>query len=352
MKCFLIFIFAWSMSASAATELRNVVMSDGSIIQVCTRYPASRIVAPKPALMLLMGSGKYDACRAIESHELDAIVDNGTILFTRQKRGIMRDPLTGSLKVDADIYQKVDLNVLKSDAVDSFLALAADRRVDAKQIGIIGGSEGTILSSYIASQAGLVKDVTLISTAVEDFRGLLERQLYEILPRDLIQQFDKDSDRSLSREEISNEFLSNSDLAPFQSIAGVKGFITQSDLVAEIRRVIAASVANGENKFFMSPIGGEVSLAWYKSALQMPSISDELLTLSVPLHFYHGTLDENTLVAPVRALQDRAQVLGKSNFEFTYFEGLQHELTMPIIFNIIKAASERVDAVNPKKGPI
>jgi fermentation-respiration switch protein FrsA (DUF1100 family) len=48
----------------------------------------------------------------------------------------------------------------------------------------------------------------------------------------------------------------------------------------------------------------------------------------IPVGLFHGSADANTPIEGTRALEARSKAAGKTNFEFHYFDGLDHSLSV------------------------
>jgi hypothetical protein len=84
----------------------------------------------------------------------------------------------------------------------SFVAISAHSSVEYTDVKFNeGGSEGTTLSTHIATHHPEVVDVVLASSMVENFSQLYTPQMYEILPSQMISMIDKDGDGLLSGDD-------------------------------------------------------------------------------------------------------------------------------------------------------
>lgn len=347
MKFILVFaLTALSAVAKAQTQFSQLRTSDGDEIQVCTRYPDStRFPGARPAIMVLMGSGISDACggKVGGGKYVDGLLDKGIVIFAKQKRGIQHDPKTGTYTADFVRYAKSDFPTLKSDTLQAFEFLMRDPRVDSKRTALWGISEGTILATHLALHHPEVKEMDLVSSVVEDFSALYHRQIYELLPKDLMEIYDTNHDGFLSSSEITNLFLVDSGLHTFKNIDtdGDKQ-LSEKELSAEIKRVVAESLIKKDDTFFLSKLGGSVSGRWVQSAMNLQALTPQILNLKVPTYLHHGTADSNTSVQPLYSLEKRAKAIGKLNLRFRYYRGLAHQLSPQIIVKSMLETAERL----------
>lgn len=348
MKFYLVFVLTTliAIASKAQTQFSQLRMADGENIQVCTRYPnEARFPGRRPALMILMGSGISDACGGKVGGGLyvDELLEKGVVIFARQKRGIQHDPKTGKYTADFARYARSDFPTLKSDTLAAFEFLLKDPRVDSKKAALWGISEGTILATYLGIRHPEIKEMDLVSSVVEDFSALYQRQIYELLPKDLMEIYDRNRDGYLSPSEITNLFLVDSGLHTFKNIDTDKDSrLSEKELTAEIKRVVAESLIKKDDTFFLSKLGGSVSGRWVRSALALKSLLPQILSLRMPTYLHHGTGDSNTSIQPVYSLEKTAKAAGKLNLRFRYYQGLAHQLSPQILVNSMREAAERL----------
>jgi pimeloyl-ACP methyl ester carboxylesterase len=333
-------------NACASIEYNDVKLADGVIVQTCARFPDPVIFpGPRPAVMINLGSGLYDYCRdrTIKSDYVDAMLAKGVVVFISLKRGIRHNPADNTFTSDIALFSQATLPQLKADALQSFEHYQNDPRIDSCKMALWGGSEGTLLSVFIASKHPEVSEVHLASSMIEDFPTLYARQMYEILPRDLISSLDQNHDGMISKSEVPSDFLKNAGLDNFEAIdANHDSLLSANELSNEIRSVIARSLETHDNTFFLSDFGGRLTANWVQSAMNEEPLGPRVLALNMPVHLYHGTADENALVQPVYALEQQAKSLGRTNIQFTYYPGLTHELTRDVIAQMLIQISENL----------
>lgn len=333
-------------TAQAEIEYKDLLLGDGTTIQTCTRYPDNQqFSGPRPAIMLIAGSGLYDSCHAklIGGDLSDQIAERGVILFLVQKRGLRHDSTSNTFTTDLDRYTQSDFPHLKSDALQAFESLQKSRRVDPSKIAVWGGSEGTVIATHIGLLHPELREIVLISSAIEPFPKLYARQMYELLPRQIIEAFDKNKDGVLHSNEITNPFLLDSGLNSFAKIdLNQNTSLDFHEISEEIKKVISDSLANNKDKFFLSEMGGTVTANWVRSGLNLELQAPQVLQLSIPTYLHHGTADENILVQPVYDLEIDAKKMKKTNLHFRFYEGLGHELTQETTSKIFLDSIDRI----------
>lgn len=344
MKMFLVLSLFISAVANADIEFNTLTTPEGVEFQTCARYPDPiRFPGKRPVLMFIQGSGLYDTCLRLEQLWGTGIVERGVIVFSRQKRGIQVEPQTKNVEIDRSLYIENDLSSLKRDSVQAFESLLANPRVDASRIAIGGGSEGTWIATEIGLKHPEVKEITLISSAMERFDTAFERQVTHLIPFEIISALDKNKSTTLSVDEISESTLAESGMLTFNQIdVNHDGQINADELATDIRRAVNFSLATGDNTFFLSDFGGGVSVHWLQSAYKESPLASSVLQLVMAVYLHHGKADINALVGPVLDLESQAKQMNKTNLIFSYYDGLRHELTKDVLYKILFDIADRI----------
>jgi len=127
---------------------------------------------PFPGVVLLGGSGPTDRDETVAGHKTflvlsDFLTRKGIAVLRYDKRGIAQS--TGN-------YADAALEDFVQDAQSAFAYLKSRKEVDAKQLGIIGHSEGGILGSLLATRSSEVHWLVLMGTPVTTGEKTLLRQ--------------------------------------------------------------------------------------------------------------------------------------------------------------------------------
>lgn len=345
MKFFLNFLLLVGFSAHAEIEFINLKSADNADIQTCARYPdPAKFPGRRPVLMFIQGSGLYDTCLRLERVWGDEIVQRGVIVFSRQKRGIQVDPETRNVNIDYDLYVKNTIPSLMEDSNLAFESLLHNSRVDLNRIAIAGGSEGVWMATSIGNRHPEIREISLISSGIERFDVLFDRQLSVLIPEGLVSALDQDHSGALSISELSDATLSSKGLLSFSEIdKNQDDQMDKEELAAELRRAVNHALATGNNTFLLSDFGGGVSVPWLKSAYQLAPFAPEILKLKMPVIIHHGTADINASVRPIYELQKEAGLQGKTNFQFMYYDGLGHELSKDVLYKILFDLADRLN---------
>jgi len=330
-------LLLFSLSCRAEIEFRSVRTFDGATIQTCIRYPDSqKFPGRRPAILFIQGSGNDDACLRLEGGYGTGITDRGVAIFAKQKRGIEVDVQSRVVRFDTAKFVTNTLPSLEQDAVAAFADLQSIARVDSKHISVAGGSEGTHLATAIAEQHPEIQELSLISSMIESFDRLYERQLSVLIPQEIISALDKNKSGTLSPNEMDDATLHTNGLLSFESIdTDHDNEISKTELAAELHRALAYSLASGDETFPLSDFGGHISVEWLRSAYTAKPLGPRILNLKIPTTLHHGTADLNASIQPVYDLQKRALAEGKTNLQFIYYDGLTHELSKDVIYKIL-----------------
>jgi len=340
--------FFFSMVCRANLEFQSIKASDGVEIQTCARFPeAAKFPGKRPALFFIQGSGLYDTCLRLERTWGDGIVGRGVEIFGRQKRGITVNPLTRVVNIDKTLFGQNDLISLKLDSIAAFEALQNDSRINSNRITVAGGSEGAWMATAIALKHPEVFEVSLISSPIERFDTLFERQLSELAPTEVIDSLDKDHSGALTPEELPNSLLAGNGLLPFSEIdSNHDSRIDKSELGMEFHRAVDHALVTNDDTFLMSDFGGGISVAWLKTAFQIEPLGPEILKLNMPVTLHHGKADTNALVEAVYKLELEAKTLQKTKIDFVYYDGLTHELNKDVLYKILFDLADRLNGPN------
>lgn len=337
MKTICLITLLFPLLGLASIEFRTVRTLDGETIQTCIRYPDPvKFPGRRPAIMFIQGSGMDDACLRLSRPYGTGIVERGVAIFGRQKRGITADLQTQTFEVDPQKFATNTLPSLESDAIAAFEDLQSISRIDPKRISVAGGSEGTILATAIAEKHPEIHELSLISSMIENFDRLYERQISVLVPQEIMSAMDGDKSGCLSPLELNDVTLYENGLLNFKSVdSNQDGQVDKAELAAELHRALAYSLATDDDKFPMSDFGGRTSVKWLRSAYQAKPLGPRVLNLSVSTTLHHGRADINTSVEPIYDLQKQASESNKLNLHFVYYDGLTHEMSKDVIYKIL-----------------
>ena len=262
--------------------------------------------------------------------------------FSYEGRGIrMGTELPRYEKIDWDIYNTSTLENKVRDVISAIEIVRKQKGVDTSQIFLIGASEGTLLAAEAASRVpkqvkGLLLYGVLTSNMRENFKYIVTDGSYVAY----LGYFDIDKDGRISREEFEKDrsgfrkrSLTNIDFKVFDK--DNDGFFTVEDRRALSSVLVqAADTENWEvlNAWLKSAAAVATPKGWFQDHFAHKPIWDFLSQLKQPIGFFQGAQDISVPIAGVRNLEERAKKEGKKNFEFYYFDDLDHSLNIGFYF--------------------
>jgi hypothetical protein len=258
--------------------------------------------------------------------------------FSYEGRGIrMGDAPPRYEQIDWDVYNTSTLENKVRDALTAVNVAREQPGVDPSRVFLMGTSEGTVLAAEAASRApgevhGLILYAVLSSTLQDALRYMAADGAFVTL-REL---FDTSKDGRISREELNADArrlrAAGLDTVTFEQLdANADGTFTAEDF-RQLRkdRLDAIDAARFESIYAWLKVSAAVSIPknWVEDHFAHPPMWTFLSPLKIPVGLFHGTADQLTPVAGVKALEERALKEGKSNLRFQYFDGLDHSLRL------------------------
>lgn len=216
--------------------------------------------------------------------------------------------------------------------------LKKDKRFKDCRIILYGMSEGTIIASMVAERKKVKVDALFL-------HGYANENMYDIIRWQnsgegiLIMVnsiFDKDGDKSVSREEYESsdkvvaayrKYLFQ-DL-PFDTVDIVKdGRIDIKDIAPArlafhdtlMQHITAKDDAWISNHYF------RITTAWCRECFALEANKTRLVRVNIPIHIFHGTTDAHVPIEGVYDLASRFKVCGKDNLTLHIFENHNHDL--------------------------
>jgi len=262
--------------------------------------------------------------------------------FGYEGRGIrMGDSPPRYEKIDWDIYNTSTLENKVRDLMSAIEVVRKQKGVDTSQIFLIGASEGTLLAAEAASRVpkqvkGLMLYGVLTSNMRENYKYLVTDGAYVAY----LTYFDSDKDGKISTEEFEQ------DRAGFRkrSLPGIKFSVFDRNgdgvFTVDERRelsaglVKAADTENWEvlNSWLKVSAAVATPKGWFQDHFAHKPIWEFLSKLNQPIGFFQGAKDSSVPIAGVHALEERAKQAGKKNWEFYYFDNLDHSLNIGVYF--------------------
>jgi acetyl esterase/lipase len=293
----------------------------------------------------------------------EKLAEMNVAFFSYEGRGIrMGDALPRYEQIDWDVYNTSTLENKVRDALTAVDVVRAQKGIDPEKIFLLGTSEGTLLAAEAASRApdkvkgGLIL-YAVLSTTLKDALIYMSGDGEFIVWRRVL---DTDRDTKISKAEF--EEPNRSRQLGVQNVAfdivdpDKDGFLTIDDFRTLRKPYLDAIAAdNFETIYGRLKTTAAVSIpkGWLEDHFAHAPMWTFLSSLTLPVGFFHGSADNLTSIEGVRNLEAQARKAGKSNFEFRYFDGLDHSLgivqwfargTLPAghqaIFDFIKARTQ------------
>jgi uncharacterized protein len=259
--------------------------------------------------------------------------------FSYEGRGIrMGDAPPRYEQIDWEIYNTSTLENKVRDILTAVDIVQKQKGIDPAKVFLMGASEGTLLAAEAAARApdkvkgGLIL-YAILSTTLKD---MLKYQGADGPFLVLSRLFDTDKDGRISRLEFETDAGKNRQrVLPnvmFETLDPDKdGFFTGEDYRTLRKPYLDAIEANNFEVIYAQLKGtAAVSLPrnWLEDHFAHPSMWTFLSPLTIPVGFFHGSADNLTPIQAVRNLEEQAKKVGKTNFAFRYFEGLDHSLNI------------------------
>lgn len=249
--------------------------------------------------------------------------------FSYEGRGIaMGDAPPRYEKIDRTIYDTSTLDNKVHDAISAVELVRKQPGVDPKRIYLMGASEGTLLAVEAASRipkevAGLVLYGVLTTNMRENFKYILSDGAF--LPYRLA--LDKDDDAKVSKAEFGAVSKTGWDRVDPNG----DGYFTVEDMRVLTKKYIEAvdhedfGVLDAwatTNAAVATPKG------WFKDHFAHKPMWDFMSKLTIPVGCFQGNSDAMANPGGVKSMEEKARVAKKTNFEFHYFDGLDHSLNI------------------------
>ncbi len=261
--------------------------------------------------------------------------------FSYEGRGVtMGDGPPRFEKIDEEAYNTSTLENKVRDVLSAVRAIRTLDGVNPARIFLMGSSEGTLLSAEAAARAPEeVYGVVLYALLATPLKDALHFMSGEGAFMQIAAIFDRNRDGSVSPEEFENQAArTRAGLAGVtfaQLDADSDGVFESADFVT-VRKPLIDAIDAGTFDTIYGWLKVTASVAtpraWLEDHYAHPAIWAFLSKLTGPVGIFHGEADANTPVAATRALEAQAKAAGKTNFEFHYFEGLDHSLGVGAYF--------------------
>ena len=267
---------------------------------------------PSPAVLLIAGSGPIDRDETVFGHKpflvlADHLTKQGFVVLRVDKRGVGQS--TGN-------YSVATTDDFAADALAGVKYLKTRKEVDAKQIGLIGHSEGGLIAPMVAVKSNDVAFIVLMAAPCVTGEEILYAQ--EILISRAM---------GFTEEQISHQIDFQQQVL---SVIKKEPDLEKAEkLLREITAKQLANLPKDEQQVSADTIEAQMKRCnsrWFRYYLtNNPTIS--LKQLKVPVLVIHGELDSQ--VSPKQNLSVIAKSLEEArnrNYKIIEFPKLNHFL--------------------------
>ena len=259
---------------------------DGMTLHGVITIPKQKL---RGAVLMLVGSGKVDRDETtpadmtfsgkpekLFSQLSDSLVSAGFATFRYDKRGV----LDSEGNVDSKIWETADRDHLISDATDAAHVLLKELHLSAKEIILLGHSEGTIIATEVAiNLGGSVRALLLFGAQARSMKDMLHYQVVE----------------SRSKHASGNG--------------------KQEGPKEEYKKALEM-IATSKDKF--APDGKP--MGWYRQHFSAPANAERLAAVTGKKFIFQGELDPQTPIDEV----DRFKKAGVTDLTVHRYSNLGH----------------------------
>jgi len=268
----------------------------------------------------------------------DTLTKKGIGFFSYEGRGIgMGDEPPRYEKIEWKAFNTSTLDNKVEDILSAIKAVRKQAECKKTPILLMGASEGTLLAAEAASRApdsvqGLVLYAILAENLRETFKYIMSDGAFLAYRK----YFDTDKDGVITEEEFEKDpheyrasVLRNSPFFIFDK--NRDGQFTVDEMSA-LTKLYLDAVDNDNfavlQAWSKSSAGVSVPTQWFKDHFEHEVIWTFLSKLDIPVGCFHGAMDNNTPIAAVRTLEEKAKEAKKTKMKFHYFDDLDHSLNI------------------------
>lgn len=322
-------------------EIKTIKLSDDEEIRARLCLPDSLI---ETIVFCIPGTGPstYLTKRPTFNYfdELaNGFCEKGLAFFTYNRRGC-QDGENPPFFVDVDSAKYAKYTPIQEveDVECMINTLLNDNRFGKCKIILYGISEGTIIAALVAERKRCRTDAILLHGYAHDnmfdvIKWQDEGNGVMIIANSI---FDKNNDKTISRDEYENEDLQVSTYRsylfqnqPFDSLDIVENYLID---IQDIRRMRAPfhdeliKRIKNNDWFWIRSNYFNITPQWFKDHFRLEPNKTRLLRIDIPIHIFHGMEDANVPVESVYDMQSRFVVCNKTNLTVHVFEKHNHDL--------------------------
>lgn len=333
------------MENTVSSNVLEIQSFDGYNLQVRLTTPKYEKEIKK-LVIFVNGSGPntYDNKRKVEDVEFnyfdffaDAFSDNGIAFLSSSTRGVSQgNEAPFYAEISDEEYQKYTPANSVEDLLYIIEYIRSDSRFEKCEIYLLGWSEGTILAPLFAQKyPDRVSGLLLAGYVNINLKEILEWQNNGGASMVWYRRyFDRDGDGRVSKEEYTadpdgmvSKVLQNID---FEQIdINADGFIDEKDmdlLLTEHRESIFAAIDRNDDIWLKENYPVPLTSKWFKEHFELKANMEVLPTLELPIHIFHGDIDQSCNVKGAYDVREKFHELKKTNLSVHIFKDHNHDL--------------------------
>jgi alpha-beta hydrolase superfamily lysophospholipase len=331
--------------AGVVDTVLNFSATDGTRLEAKLSVPAGA-AGPVGVVFNLHGAGprnfdhrvryrdKAGEIKAVNYYDYYAreLAARGFAFFRMSKRGCSVDA-AGAPQVDRAVFSKVTSTVLLDDYARALDVLRARKEVNARDIILLGGSEGTRLAPQLAtrSPAGITR-LALMSYQADNIHDTVVWQNTVGPWRAITHLIPAAADDRLTRAEYDEALKTDATLAqrlPFAAFDTDRdAAITRDEAIRVVKPRLDAilKAVEDRNDDFLWAALVNLSSAYLLDGWKAEPTSALLLKVKVPIAIFHGEADGTTRVEGAREAAEAFTSAGRRDLTLFIYPGFDHDL--------------------------
>ena len=273
--------------------------------------------------------------------------------FTYNQRGARQSDEPPYREINEEELQTyLPLNAVE-DIHYMITAMKENERLKDSKVYLLGGSEGTLISTLFAEKYPDMVDGLFLFGYMND--NLSDTMIWQFSGGGMLplcrEHFDTDEQGRVSREEyeakaqntinslgITFEELAAAAKFTFDEIdANQDGYMDEEEMLPfgaalfgggiDTDELFTAAI-RGDDEWLKNNVGADTTSGWWTQHFSLPPDMEILPGLDLPINIYQGAEDMNADVSGVYAVDETFKELGKDNLKVNVFPGHDHSLNL------------------------
>lgn len=222
------------------------------------------------------------------------------------------------------------------------------------KIILLGWSEGTNIAPLVAINNNVKIDCLLLAGYCnENMRDTLNWQLSGGSSMvNLCKMFDYDKKGYITKEDFETDKY-NVRQEIFESTSFEELDINKDGIIDELdfkirlkeeKENIFSAIEQNDDNWLKDNYPVRLTTAWFHEHFNLPSNSEVLPKLDLPIHIFHGTCDANVSVNGVKDIEEKFKKLKKKNLCTHIFENHDHDLNY-LWYPLYETISEGLNSI-------